>query len=95
MKPALSARKVELLRRLATKEASRRQQSNFAEQTLDSSPHDQAGPSLVTTAERETLQEEEDTVLEHTLQEERDKNDVNWGKVQEVSGGSAGTSRLA
>ncbi|UZJ51576.1 hypothetical protein CBS101457_000896 [Exobasidium rhododendri] len=80
MAPALSARKAELLRRLATREAIRRQHLSTAEQARDGSPFERGGPSSVTVSDLDAV-DEEDRHLEHLLHEERNKNDVEWEKV--------------
>lgn len=81
MAPTLTASKAALLKRLATKEAARRQQEQLLKVGI--APVDQ-GPSSVTINNVELL-EKENQELEQVLKDERAKNDVEWENVRQVS----------
>lgn len=81
MGPTLTASKAALLKRLAHKEAARRQQEQLF--TVDLAPIDQ-GASSMTIDDVEAL-ERENQQLEKMVKDERAKNDVEWESVRQVS----------
>jgi flagellar biosynthesis/type III secretory pathway chaperone len=81
---ALTGKRAELLRRLATKEAARRQELAVTNQSREDTPEDYAGPSSVTI---EQLAAEEQELIQ-VLQEERSRNDVEWQSIRNVSTGN-------
>ena len=82
MASSLTSAQLALLKRLATREAARRQQgsANGVEESV-------AGPSRVISQQAGTgaaASEDENWQLERMLQEEKTRNDVEWAQVQKV-----------